>query len=117
VPEQTYEYLGVTFEPDVGPYYLIGRTDFHNINPSDPIVQDGNVRGTIHGSGAKGMWIEVGKNFQLMDDLEIGIAALYGPDVPTGPTDTTPRSTQLSRQNPFAEYALVMHISKTIGFE
>jgi hypothetical protein len=117
IPNQTYEYLGVTFEPEVGPYYLIGRTDFHNINPSDPIIQDGNVRGTIHGSGAKGMWIEVGKNFELMEGLEIGIAALYGPDVPTGPSDTTPRSTVLSGTNPFAEFAMVMHISKTINFD
>jgi len=102
--KQTVEYVIATLTPEVGPYYVIGRGDYHHI------------RGVPTTPGGKGMWFEVGKDFQLTDGLEIGIAALYTPDAPTGPSDTVTRTVQLSRNNPFAEYALVMHISKTVAF-
>lgn len=114
IPWQTYEYTGVTFQPEMGPYYLIGRTDFHNINTPEVIIQDGNPRSTIHGSGAKGMWLEIGKDFELSDGLEIGIAAMYTPDAYNENDNGIRRSIQLSGKDPFAEYAMVMHITKTI---
>lgn len=109
--KQTYSYVITTFSPEEGPYYLIGRADYKNINP------DGMYMGSnrIHGTGSKGMWFEIGKDFDLGNDLEIGIAALYTPDSALTEDDPTPRAIQLSRDCRACEYAMVMHITKNIG--
>lgn len=99
--EQTYSYVITTFAPEQGPYYLIGRGDYKNIN-------------RITGTGSKGIWLEIGKDFDLGDGLSIGVSALYSPDVRKDELDTTPRLIQLSGVNEFAEYAMVMHITKNI---
>jgi hypothetical protein len=100
--QQTYEYVITTFTPAQGPYFVVGRGDYHNVD-------------RIHASGASGYWFELGKDFEVMDDLEIGIAAIYSPDTQATLSDPTPRSINLSPTNPTAEYALVMHISKNFG--
>lgn len=102
---QTYSYAIITFQPDFGPYYVMGRGDYKNINPSD--------MDALHGTGSKGMWFEIGKDFEVGDDgLVVGISALYSPDVALSEDDPTPRSVLLSGSNPSAEYALVGHITK-----
>ena len=105
--DQTYSYLIATFAPEEGPYYLLGRADYKNINPE--------VTFGIPGSGADGMWFEIGKDFDLGNGLEIGIAALYSPDVALSEDDPTNRAIQLSRDCRSCEYALVAHITKNIG--
>lgn len=114
--DQTYEYVGAKFEPEVGPYYFLGRTDYHLINLPDA--------GYIAGTGAHGYWLEIGKDFEIMEGLEFSIAALYTPDAQNetdavwsvGPLDGfTGRSIYLSGTDPFAEYAMVMTITKTVG--
>jgi len=109
--DQTYEYLIATFTPEVGPYYLIGRGDYQNIRSVDGAT------------GMKGMWVEIGKDFEIMEGLEIGISVLYTPDAldsddatwQVNGIDQNGHSVFLSGTNPFAEYAMVMHLTKTIG--
>ncbi len=101
--EQTYEYVGATFAPEVGPYYFIGRTDYHSIT------------GTGKG-GKDGYWLEIGKTFELMEDLELNVAGLYSGDVPQG-MSTAPSSVQLgpvSGTSTDPEYAVTVTITKTI---
>lgn len=101
---QTYTVVTATFSPEVGPYYLLGRTDYKNIR---------NIPGH---TGSKGMWFEVGKDFEVADGLTMGVAALYTPDA-ANPGDSSPgagRSIFLSSTDPFAEYAITAHITKTI---
>ena len=114
--DQTYTYVGAKWEPETGPYYFIGRTDYHLINLPDA--------GYIPGTGSDGYWLEIGKSFEIMDGLEFSIAALYTPDAQNpedavwsvGPLDGfTGRSVYLSGTDPYAEYAMVMTITKTIG--
>jgi hypothetical protein len=102
--EQTYTYVGATFAPEVGPYYFIGKNTYKE------------VRG-FPGSGARGYWVEIGKAFEIGDDLELSIAALYTPDA-ANPTDSDPfadRAVFLSGTNPFAEFAAVATLTKTIA--
>ena len=99
--KQTYQYLGATFEPEKGPYYFLGHTDYQNVS-------------SLTGTGSHGYWFEVGKNFEVMDDIEIGVAALYALSAQK-PGSTTPRSVQLSATNPFAEFAMVVTLTKNIG--
>jgi uncharacterized protein (TIGR02001 family) len=114
---QTYHYLGLTFAPEVGPYYFLGHTDYHPLNTGNPTA------GRIPGTGKSGYWFEIGKSFEIMEGLEFGIAALYSGDVPQGGT-TTPSSIKLGPapiastpgvEN--AEYALTFTLTKsfTIG--
>jgi hypothetical protein len=103
---QTYTVVTATFSPEVGPYYLLGRTDYKNIR---------NIPGH---TGSKGMWFEIGKDFEIADGLMMGVAALYTPDA-ANPTDSNPgdgRSIFLSSTDPFAEFAITAHITKTITF-
>lgn len=113
---QTYEYVGATFAPERGPYYFLGRTDYHNIH--GPM---GAPR--IHGTGKDGYWFEIGKAFELMDDLELNVAAIYSGDVPQPPS-VSPASVQLgpscgsfdtSCTSDQAEYALVFTLTKYIS--
>lgn len=102
---QTYSYAIVTFQPDFGPYYIMGRGDYKNINPQDAPA--------LHATGSKGMWFEIGKDFDVGDDgLVVGISAIYSPDVALYDGDPTPRSVVLSAVNPAAEYAIVGHVTK-----
>ena len=111
---QTYQYVGVTVTPEVGPYYFLGRTDYKNLNTGEPTT------GRISGTGKHGYWIEIGKAFEIIPDLEFNIAMLYSGDVPQFPTQS-PSSIKLG-QGPIdlsegaenAEYALVLTITKTI---
>jgi hypothetical protein len=113
---QTYESVGATFAPERGPYYFIGRTDYHNIHGP-------NGAPRIYGSGADGYWVEIGKAFELMDGLELNVAALSSGDVPQSPS-TTPSSIMLgpscgdfdsSCTSHEAEYALVFTLTKHIS--
>ena len=107
--KQTYNYIGATFAPARGPYYFIGRTDYANVNGVFPYTI-GNWTGT----GANGMWIEMGKSFEIMEDLEIDVKALFSGDVPQG-TSTSPASVQLGPSSAAdSEYALVVTLTKTI---
>lgn len=103
VVDQTFEYVITTVAPEVGPYYVIGRADYHNISRD------------FHASGANGYWFEVGKDFEVMDDLEVGFSVIYSGDVAPTLTDPTPRAIFLSPTNPTAEYAFVAHISKSFS--
>jgi len=105
---QTYQYVGVTFTPETGPYYFVGRTDYKNI---DTDLMPGRWPGT----GKNGYWFEIGKSFEIMEDLEISIAALYSGDVPQG-LSTTTSSIQLGPSSASdSEYALVVKLTKTIA--
>lgn len=112
--DQTYQYLIATFQPDVGPYYLIGRGDYQNIPNIGPTGQMPSAPGSTI-NGKDGMWVEIGKDFEIMDGLEIGVSAIYTPDAANPGDDFSTRSVFLSSSNPFAEYAMVMHITKTIN--
>lgn len=98
--QQTYEYWHWTFTPEVGPYYAISKVDYHNI--------------TGTGLGGKGgYYYEVGKSFEVMDDLEFAVAALYSTDTP-GPGAPTPSPIVLGNGDPTAEFALTFTLTKTL---
>ena len=82
---QTYEYVGLTFAPQMGPYYFLGRTNYKALNTGEPTA------GRIPGTAKDGYWFEIGKSFEIMDDLEFAVAALYSGDVPQYPS-TSPSS-------------------------
>jgi hypothetical protein len=70
--------------------------------------------GRFPGTGKDGYWVEVGKSFELMEDLEVSIAALYSGDVPQE-NSTTRSSVQLGPSDASdSEYALVLTLTKTI---
>lgn len=103
--KQTYVYVGATFAPEVGPYYFIGRTDYHSI------TQTGQ-------GGRDGYWLEIGKSFELMDNLELSVAGMYSGDVPQA-NSTAPSSVQLgpvSGTFTDPEYAVTVTLTKTIPF-
>ena len=114
VDQQTYEYLGLTFTPEVGPYYFLGRTAYQALNTHDSTV------GRIPGTSKSGYWFEIGKSFEIIPDLDINVAALYSGDVPQFPTNTPssiklgPAPIDLSAGAENAEYALVVTLTKTI---
>jgi uncharacterized protein (TIGR02001 family) len=99
--EQTYTYVGATFTPAKGPYWFIGKTDYHQI-------------GNMINTGAKGYWIEIGKAFDLGNDAEIAIAALYTPDALTEADLESGklRSVSLCGVDPTCEYAMTVTITK-----
>jgi hypothetical protein len=106
---QTYQYVGATFSPMHGPYYFLGHTQYNNVNGIYPKV------GNWYGTGKKGYWVEIGKAFQVMDELEIAISALYSGDVPQAGS-TTPASVQLGPSSAAdSEFAMVFKLTKTIG--
>ena len=110
---QTYEYLGLTFAPESGPYYFVGRTNYKALNTGGPTV------GRIPGTSKDGYWLEIGKSFEIMEDLEFAVAGLYSGDVQQYPS-TSPSSIKLG-PNPIViipgienpEYALTFTITKT----
>lgn len=71
--KQTYEFFSWTFTPEIGPYYSINKVDYHSIcrPPSD---------GPCGVGGSSGWYYEVGKSFEIVDDLEIAVAALFSTD-------------------------------------
>jgi hypothetical protein len=111
---QTYEYLGLTFAPEVGPYYFLGRTNYKPLNTGEPTI------GRIPGTAKDGYWFEIGKSFEVMEDLEFAVAALYSGDVQQFPSQS-PSSIQLGQYDiypPIAgyentEYALTFSLTKT----
>jgi hypothetical protein len=108
---QTYQYVGATFAPEVGPYYFIGRTDYKNID----VGGMGPGTGRLPATGADGYWLEIGKSFELMEDLELNIAALFSGDVPQS-TSTTPSTIQLAPSSAAdSEYALTFTLTKNIS--
>lgn len=115
--KQTYQYVGATFAPEVGPYYFIGRTDYKNIgSDADPMVI-----GRYPGTGANGYWFEIGKSFEIMEDLELSVAALWSGDVPqmgVGAASTIQLGescTYSGCTSEDAEYALVVSMTKTLS--
>lgn len=112
--QQTYQYLGLTFAPEVGPYYFVGRTDYNALNTHEPVT------GRIPGTARKGYWFEIGKSFEIVPDFEVSVAALYSGDVPQFPTNSPssiklgPDAIDLSEGAENAEYALVVTFTKTI---
>jgi Bacterial protein of unknown function (Gcw_chp) len=105
---QTYQYIGWTFEPKTGPYYFVGRMDYKNLRDLT-----GSGMGRIPGTGKDGVWFEIGKSFQIMEDLDISIAALYSDNVQE-PQSNSPRPIVLSGTNPYAEFATVVTLTKTL---
>jgi uncharacterized protein (TIGR02001 family) len=113
--KQTYQYLGVTFAPEVGPYYFLGRTDYKNLNTGSPKT------GRIGGTAKDGFWFEIGKSFEIMEDLEFAVAALYSGDVQQYPSQS--QSSIKLGPNPIviepgvenAEYALTFSLTKTFS--
>jgi hypothetical protein len=111
---QTYEYVGLTFAPEVGPYYFLGRTNYNSLNTGGPTV------GRIPGTAKDGYWFEIGKSFEVMEDLEFAVAAMYSGDVQQWPS-TSPSSIKLGQydSNPpvpgveNTEYALTFSLTKT----
>lgn len=103
---QTYQYVGATFTPEIGPYYFLGRTDYMNVQTPD-------MSGRVPYTGKSGYWVEIGKDFEVADGLDIGIKALYSFDIPSADSHT-PSSIVLSGTNRNAEYATVLTITKTI---
>jgi hypothetical protein len=110
---QTYEYVGLTFAPETGPYYFLGRTNYKPLNTGGPTT------GRIPGTGKDGYWFEIGKSFEIMEDLEFAVAALYSGDIPQYPS-TSASSVKLGPlpitiapgfENP--EYALTFSLTKT----
>jgi len=117
---QTYTYVGATFAPMRGPYYFIGRTDYSNVNRANPLLPSSTYQGNWSGTGSQGVWVEIGKSFEVMEDLEVNIAALYSGDV-TQVNSTTPSSVQLGPDcsdigctSHESEFALVFTLTKTI---
>lgn len=113
---QTYEYVGLTFAPEVGPYYFLGRTNYHSLNTNEP-----PVTGRIPGTAKDGYWFEIGKSFEIMEDLEFAVAALYSGDIQQYPSQS-PSSIKLGQapttiapgvEN--AEYALTFTITKSFS--
>ena len=120
--EQTYTYVGATFAPERGPYYFLGRTDYKNVDREGFPPGSGRWPGT----GANGYWFEIGKSFEIMEDLDINVAALFSGDVPQA-NSSTPSTIQLASScsdfdfdsdssctSHEAEYALVVTLTKTI---
>jgi hypothetical protein len=107
---QTYTYVGATFAPEMGPYYFLGRTDYKNIDRDDAPPGAGRYPAT----GANGYWVEIGKSFELMEDLEINVAAMYSGDIPQG-NSIALTSVQLGPDGASdSEYALTVTLTKTI---
>ena len=111
---QTYTYVGATFAPEVSPvYFFIGRTNYKNI---DILISGLNGNGRLTGTGSDGTWLEIGKSFELMEDLELSVAGLFSGDVPQS-TSTRPSSVQLgpmSGSTTDAEYAVTVTLTKTL---
>lgn len=99
---QTYQYVGATFAPEQGPYYFIGRTDYKNVDRETPLGE-----GRWPGTGANGYWIEIGKSFEIVEDLEISVAGLYSGDVPQVGS-ATPSTIQLGPSCTNGEIAAVI---------
>jgi hypothetical protein len=106
---QTYEYVGATFAPENGPYYFIGRTDYHNI-----AVQDNWPRGRAYNTGKSGYWFEIGKTFEIMEDLEINVAGLYSGDVRQEQPPSKRSSVILNANDVTSEFAVTVTLTKTI---
>jgi hypothetical protein len=112
---QTYEYLGLTFAPETGPYYFLGRTNYSALNTGGPAV------GRIPGTAKDGYWFEIGKSFEIMEDLEFAVAALYSGDIQQYPSQTpssiklgpAPIASSPGVEN--AEYALTFTLTKTFS--
>lgn len=107
--KQSYTYVGATFAPEISPvYYFIGRTDYRNV---DVLLSGG---GRLSGTGKSGYWYEIGKSFEIMEDLDINVAALFSNDINQG-LQTSPRSVQLA-QSPSsdARFAVTVTLTKTI---
>jgi hypothetical protein len=110
---QTYQYLGLTFAPEVGPYYFLGRTDYKSLNTGGPPT------GRLPGTSKDGYWFEIGKSFEIMEDLDFAVAALYSGDIQQYPSQS-PSSVKLG-PNPIviepgaenAEWALTFSLTKT----
>lgn len=111
--KQTYQYLGLTFAPEVGPYYFLGRTDYKGVNTGSPPI------GRVAGTSKDGYWFEIGKSFEIMEDLEFAVATLYSGDIQQYPSQS-PSSIKLG-PNPIvispgvenAEWALTFSLTKT----
>lgn len=113
---QTYEYVGVTFAPEVGPYYFIGRTDYHNISVSTEWLPP-DQRRSAYNSGKDGYWVELGKSFEIMEDLELNVAALYSGDIRQESPPTKNSSVIFndpSEGDVPAEFALTITVTKTL---
>lgn len=108
--KQTYTYVGATFAPENSPvYYFIGHTDYKNID----VMLSG--AGRLTGTGKSGYWYEIGKSFEVLDDLELSVAALYSNDVNTA-TQSSPRSVQIGPPgSETSEFAVTFTLTKTIG--
>lgn len=110
---QTYEYLGLTFAPEVGPYYFLGRTNYKPLNTGAPTA------GRIPGTGKDGYWFEIGKSFEILEDLEFAVAALYSGDIQQYPSQSPssiklgPAPITIAPGVDNAEYALTFSITKT----
>lgn len=111
---QTYEYVGLTFAPQVGPYYFLGRTNYEALNTGNPTT------GRISGTAKDGYWFEIGKSFEIMEDLEFAVAALYSGDVQQYPS-VSQSSIRLSANDIYppvlgkenSEYALTFTLTKS----
>jgi hypothetical protein len=89
-----YTYYAVTISPEVGPYFLIGNTEYEDF---------------FGGPDADGTWFEIGKGFEVADGLEVAVSLLYSSDA------VKPGSSLLLSPSGDDEYALTMSITKSIS--
>jgi hypothetical protein len=95
---QTYEYWNWTFTPEVGPYYAVGHWNFHHM--------------VDNGRGGKGGWYyELGKSFEVMEDLEMSVAAYFSNDT-DAPGAMTIHPIVLGNNDPSADFAFSLTLTK-----
>ena len=100
-----------TFGPTEQVLGFIGRTDYHNI-AWDHTIAPGE--GRVPASGKDGIWLEIGKSFEIMDGLTFDVAALFSPSVRVDPS-TTPSSIILAPgYGDQSRAALTFKLTKTL---
>jgi hypothetical protein len=110
--DQSYQYLGVTFEPETGPYYFIGYTDYKNIGVDRTTYATPVGQGRAWNTGKAGYWMEIGKNFEIMEDLELNVAGYYSSQVRQEQPPTKQSSIVLNSNDPTSRFAMSVSLTK-----
>ena len=111
---QTYQYLGLTFEPDnPGPYYFIGYTTYKNILIENALPWP-EGKGRAYNTGKSAYWLELGKNFEIMEDLELNVTGYFSPAVRQEQPPTKQSSVVLNANDPTSQFAVSVSLTKTL---
>lgn len=90
-----YTYLGLSYTLETGTSFTIAQTDYDGVGG---------------GSGADGIWLEIGHSWSLAEDVELGLTYLY-----SGDGDDPGSTILLSQDNALATDALVFGITKSFS--